>query len=84
MADLHKWVWDLVMHLQQMEEEHPELYRRVDAKYPEQGFSYQVAEWCPGTALSQIPRPILAQAEAIRNYTSQVEQDKEEGDGAGR
>lgn len=84
MANLPKWVWDLVIHLQEMEMEHPKLFRQVDAKYPEQGYSYQEAEWCPGQALSQVPRPILNQAEAIRDYTRQAEQDKEEGDGAGR
>lgn len=78
MADLPKWVWDLVIHLQQQEEEHPKLYRQVDAKYPEQGYSYQPAEWCAGTALSQVPRPIQKQAEAIRTYTRMAEQDKVE------
>lgn len=78
MTQLPKWVWDLVIHLQQMEEEHPSLFRQMDAKYPEQGYSYVPSDWCPGNALKQVPRPIRRQAEAIRDYTRQAEQDKEE------
>lgn len=85
MTELPKWVWDLIMNLQQQEEEHPNLYVRVDAKYPEQGFSYQQALWCPRTALHSVPVEIESQAKAIRDYTRQVDRDKEgKADGAGR
>lgn len=84
MTDLPKWVWDMIIHLEDQEDIHPKLYVQVDAKYPEQGYSYQPSSWCAGTVLNSVPLEIRGQARAIRDYTRQAEQDKEEGDGAGR
>lgn len=79
MANLPKWVWDLVIHLQQQEDEHPTLYIQANVKNPAPADKYIESDWCPARALDQVPRPIRKQAEAIREYTQMAEQDKSEG-----
>lgn len=83
-TELPKWVWDMIINLNEQEMEHPELYVRKDAKYPEQGYSYVESVWCPGRALDLVPPAVREQAKAIREYTRQADRDKEGKDGSGR
>lgn len=75
MADLPKWVWDLIIQLETQEDTHPELYRRMSSA------EYVRWNWCPAAALNSIPAEIRGQARAIRQYQQLAEQDKQEGDG---
>lgn len=81
--ELPKWVWDMIIGLLEQEDIHPKLYQQVDAKYPEQGYSYQLADWCAGVPLNQVPAEVRSQAEAIRTYNRMAEKDKQEGDASG-
>ncbi len=63
-ANLPRWVWDLVIHLQRAEAEHGPMY--LDRTAEGQGFV--PAPWCPKTALDEVPADVQANAAAIRAY----------------
>lgn len=67
MADLPRWVWDLVADLLDEEDVHPKLY------FTSGGFvGYRQYDWCPAKPLERVPDDVKAHAAVVASYRHRV------------
>jgi hypothetical protein len=69
-ADLPNWVYDLVTELLDQQETHPKLLFESGAFE-----GTQMYDWCPCTALLNVPADVINKAQAIAAYKRQTPTD---------
>jgi hypothetical protein len=67
MADLPRWVWDLVADLLDEEDVHPKLCAEI---FQQPSGSHEMVryDWCPSTPLERVPDDVKAAARVLTEY----------------